>query len=300
MNIAASSTDDPQPVTIGIDLGGTGTRVIALDTEGVIRNQTTTPTPVRLSPARAVPELVHTVIRMAAGLRLQGVGIGASGPVSPAGIIGNPETLPSYTGVPITKIIGESLDVPCVIDIDAVTAAIGEYRYGAGRGSDALLVITLGTGIGVAILIRGAPLRAADGTHPEAGHISVSGPAAPCYCGLRTCWEQLASRAALGRLTDGRTEEVARRAHRGDPSAAELFNRYGEHVGAGLATLLTIYKPDRVVIGGGAAQYLDLFQAALRQSLKRSVEYAWTPAFLPAQLGNVAGAVGAAVISRPG
>jgi glucokinase len=105
---AACSADGLEPVTIGIYVGGTGTRVIALDTEGVIRNQTTTPTPGRLSPARAVPELVHTVTRMAAGLRLQGVGIGASGPVSPAGIIGNPETLPYYTGVPITKIIGES------------------------------------------------------------------------------------------------------------------------------------------------------------------------------------------------
>jgi glucokinase len=300
MNSASPSAEDPRPVTIGIDLGGTGTRVIALDTEGVIRNQATTPTPARLSPARAVPELVHTVTSVAAGLRLRGVGIGASGPVSPAGIIGNPETLPSYSGVPITRIIGESLGVPCVIDIDAVTAAIGEHRYGAGRDSDALLVITLGTGIGIAMLVRGAPLRAADGTHPEAGHISVAGPAAPCYCGLRTCWEQLASRTALGRLTDGRTGEIACRARQGDRSAAELFNRYGERVGTGLATLLTIGKPDRVIIGGGAAQYLDLFQATMRQRLERSPGYAWTPAFLPAELGNVAGAVGAAVISRPG
>ena len=232
MSSASPSAADPQPVTIGIDLGGTGTRVIALDPEGTILNQATTPTPARLLPARAVPGLIATITSMAAGLRLRGVGIGASGPVSPAGIITNPQTLPSYSGVPITTIIGESLAVPCVIDIDTVTAAIGEYRYGAGRGSDALLVITLGTGIGAALLSRGAPLRAADGTHPEAGHISVSGPAAPCYCGLATCWEQLASRAALSQLTGGRTEDAARRAHQGDRGAVELFSRYGQRVGA--------------------------------------------------------------------
>jgi glucokinase len=78
-----------------------------------------------------------------------------------------------------------------------------------------------------------------------------------------------------------------------------LFGRYGERVGAGLATLLTIYRPDRVVIGGGAAPYLDLFQATMRHSLSRSTEYAWAPAILPAELGNVAGAVGAAVLGRP-
>ena len=86
----------------------------------------------------------------------------------------------------ITAILSERLGVPCVIDNDAVTAAIGEHAYGAGRDSSGLLVVTLGTGVGVAALIRGRPVRGADGGHPEAGHIAVSGPPAPCYCGLPT------------------------------------------------------------------------------------------------------------------
>jgi glucokinase len=289
--------DDSRPVAVGIDLGGTGTRVVVLDTDGVIRREQTTPTATGLSGAHAVSGLIETVTDLAAGLDLRGVGIGASGPVDSGGVIRNPTTLPAFSDIPLATIMADRLAVPCVIDNDAVTAAIGEHRYGAGRGSDALLVVTLGTGIGVCVLSRGRPVRAADGSHPEAGHISVSGPGAPCYCGLASCWEQVASRTALNHLAGGRPGEIARCARDGDPAGTDLFGDYGERVGAGLATLLTLYKPDRVVIGGGAAQYLDVFQAGMRRSLTRSREYCCTPEFLAAEIGNVAGAVGAAALS---
>jgi glucokinase len=293
----SASRDGSRPVAVGIDLGGTGTRVVALDTDGVIRREQTTPTAADLATARAVSGLIETVARMAAGLDLQGVGIGASGPVDAGGVIRNPSTLRAFSDIPLATIIADRLAVPCVIDNDAVTAAIGEHRYGAGRDCDALLVVTLGTGIGVCVLNHGRPVRAADGSHPEAGHIGVSGPAAPCYCGLASCWEQVASRTALNDLAGGRAEEIARSARNGDPAGTDLFGEYGARVGAGLATLLTLYRPDRVVIGGGAAQYLDLFQARMRQSLIRSSEYSCTSEFLAADIGSVAGAVGAAVLS---
>ena len=111
-------------------------------------------------------------------------------------------------------------------------AAIGEHAYGAGRGSTGLLVITLGTGVGVAALIHGRPVRGADGCHPEAGHITVSGPPAPCYCGLPTCWEQLASRTALHQLAAGEINELAGKARGGDPAASQVFDTYGERVGS--------------------------------------------------------------------
>jgi glucokinase len=289
--------DDSRPVAVGIDLGGTGTRVVVLDTDGLIRREQTTRTVTGLSPAHAVSGLIETVADLAAGLDLQGVGIGASGPVDSGGVIRNPSTLPAFSDIPLATIIADRLAVPCVIDNDAVTAAIGEHRYGAGRDSDALLVVTLGTGIGVCVLSCGRPVRAADGSHPEAGHIGVSGPAAPCYCGLASCWEQVASRTALNHLAVGRAGEIAQSARNGDPAGTDLFGEYGERVGAGLATLLTLYKPDRVVIGGGAAQYLDVFHAGMRRSLTRSSEYSCSPEFLAAEIGNVAGAVGAAVLS---
>lgn len=288
----------PPPVTVGIDLGGTGTRVVALDPHGVIRHQLTTPTPTGLPPERAVAGLLATITAAADGCTLQGVGIGASGPVDAGGVVRNSDTLPAFSDISLPRMITDHLRVPCVIDNDSVTAAIGEHTYGAGRASNALLVLTLGTGIGVAMLIGGRPVRAADGSHPEAGHIAIPGPPAPCYCGLLTCWEQLASRTALNTLTRHTTDDLAVLARAGDPAATGLFDQFGQHVGAGLATLLTRYRPDRVLIGGGAAPHLDLFRAAMTRQLHRSATYQSTQTVDAAQLGNIAGAVGAAVISR--
>ena len=291
---------EPAAVTVGVDLGGTGTRIAALGHDGVVLRHVTTPTATGIPPAQAIADLAHAITTATADLEIQGIGIGATGPVDAHGVIRNPETLPAFSDVDITSILSDRLGQPCVIDNDAVTAAIGEHAYGAGRDNTGLLVITLGTGVGVAALIRGRPVRGADGCHPEAGHIAVSGPPAPCYCGLPTCWEQLASRTALHQLAAGEIDELAGKARGGDTAASQVFDTYGERVGVGLATLLTIFRPDRVIIGGGAAPYADLFENSLRRSLNRAARYTCTPALATAELGNLAGAVGAAVIGHVG
>ena len=147
----------PSEVTAGVDLGGTGTRIVALDRDGVVLHQVSRPTPA--SSAGAVSGLVSSIAAAAAGQRLRGVGIGASGPVDSLGIIRNTETLPAFSDIQITPVISERLGVPCVIDNDAVVAAVGEHACGAGRSSAGLLVVTLGTGVGVAALTGGRPFR---------------------------------------------------------------------------------------------------------------------------------------------
>lgn len=288
----------PSGVTVGVDLGGTGTRIVALDRDGAVLYQLSSPTPA--SSAGAVSGLVSSIATAAAraGQWLRGVGIGASGPVDPRGIIRNTETLPGFSGIQITPVISERLGVPCVIDNDAIAAAVGEYACGAGRGSAGLLVITLGTGVGVAALIGGRPFRGADSGHPEAGHIPVGGPRAPCYCGLPSCWEQLASRTALDHLTGNDTETLAAKARGGDIAAAQMFDTYGERVATGLLILLAIFRPDRVVIAGGAARFLDLFSHGLRRSIDRGPKYTPKPVVIAAELGNLSGAIGAAIMAR--
>lgn len=286
----------PAGVTVGVDLGGTGTRIVALDGDGVVLHQVSRPTPA--SSAGAVSGLIGSIAAAAAGRELRAVGIGASGPLDPFGIIRNTETLPAFSNIQITPVIRERLGVPCVIDNDAAAAAAGEYACGAGRGSAGLLVITLGTGVGVAALAGGRPFRGADGGHPEAGHIPVGGPPAPCYCGLPSCWEQQASRTALDHLTGNETEALAAKARGGDVAAAQVFDTYGERVGTGLVTLLAIFRPDRVVIAGGAARFLDLFRHGLRHSLDRGPRYTPKPAVVAAALGDLSGAIGAAVMAR--
>ena len=284
-------------VTVGVDIGGTGTRLVALDSSGVIHQELRRATPPP-GTSDVVGALAGLVAEVAGNTRPTAIGIGASGPVDADGIIRNPDTLAAYSGLALTEALSDRLGLRCVIDNDAVTAAIGEQWLGAGRGSRALLTVTLGTGIGVAMLVDGRPVRSADGTHPEGGHIAVAGPTAPCYCWLDPCWEQLASRTALDRLTHGRTAEVADHARRQDAAAQNLFHTYGARVGAGLATLATIYRPDRIVLGGAAAQYLDVFIDSLRESMDRPANFAWTGQITAAELGDIAGAVGGAVLAR--
>src|SRR5579875_3201258 len=202
---------DADEVTVGVDLGGTGTRIVALDRHGTIRSQQTLPTTdsAGLSARGIVATLSEQIATAAGPAPLAGIGIGASGPIDGNDIIRNDDTLPAYSHIPLADMIAHRFGIPCAISNDAVAAAIGENAYGAGQRSDSLLMLTLGTGIGVAVLTPSGPVRAADGSHPEAGHIPVPGPAAPCYCGLPTCWEQLASRRALDALTSGHTEELA-------------------------------------------------------------------------------------------
>ncbi|WP_458316684.1 ROK family protein [Mycolicibacterium brisbanense] len=284
---------------LGVDLGGTGTRVVAIDDDGRVLTEITTPTARDVRGGEAVAALVATLSGVAAGAPIGGVGIGASGPVDPTGVIRNPATLPAYTGIPLTRLVGERLGVPCRIDNDAVTAAIGEHRFGAGTGCASMLMVTLGTGIGVAMLEAGQPYCAADGGHPELGHMSVNGAAAQCYCGLTSCWEQVASRSALDELTGGRNAELAAAARSGDGAARAVFHTYGARVGLGMATLLGMFRPELVVVGGSAAQYLDLFGDGLRAQLRRSPEFAWNANVIAARLGNLAGAIGAAAMMLP-
>jgi glucokinase len=284
-------------VTVGIDLGGTGTRVVALEDTGAVVGSRSVPTP--RDAASGVDQIVHEVQAAAAGAHISAIGIGASGPIDTGGVIHNDDTLPAFSHIPVARLIGDRFGVPYVIDNDAVTAAIGENTYGAGEHSTRLLMITLGTGIGVALLIGpDTPYRGADGTHPEGGHIAVRGPAAPCYCGLGTCWEQSASRTALDELTGHATAQLAAKARARDQRARDVFTAYGERVGAGAGTLLTVLRPDRVVIGGSASRYLDLFAPGLDRALTRTGPFSWQPSYAAARLGDVSGAVGAAVLAR--
>lgn len=283
---------------LGADLGGTGTRIVLSDESGTVLAHRSVPT--SSDPTTAVQHLATALAEVADG-PVHGIGIGASGPIDAAGIVRNPATLPAYTGVDLVAALDDRFGVPVVVENDAVTAAYAETRLGAGRGARAVLTVTLGTGIGVAMLTDGRPLRTPAGTHPEAGHLLIPGEAA-CYCGRTSCWEQHASRAALQRQAEALGFDLdTAHAHAmdGEPSPAALFAAYGTAVGTGLADLLTTLGPDLVVLGGGGARYLDVYRPALERALAQVVDcYKPTPV-VPAVLGDLAGAIGAALSSMP-
>lgn len=184
----------------GIDIGGTGTRIALLRDEHEVASESI-PTAwfATLPQDRRAEALVDKICSLLpAESSLSSLGIGASGPVNNSTeIIENNDTLACFSYYPLVQQLRERLGILVAIDNDAVAAAIGEYQLGAGHGSQRMMMVTLGTGIGVALLDRGQPLRGADGSHPEAGHIPVSSDPTRCYCGLQGCWEMLASREQL-------------------------------------------------------------------------------------------------------
>jgi glucokinase len=293
-------------VRIGIDIGGTGTRFVALDSTSGIVSELVTATPAHFGSGSAETFLADRIRELAQGAPIAAIGIGASGPVDPDGIIRNPDTLPSFTGRPIVEALKEQFAVPVSIDNDAVCAALAEQRAGAAKGSPSLLHITLGTGIGACMLVNGAPLRGGDGMHPETGHISVSTPSTPCYCGRTSCWEQAASRQTLQRTAatllgsepsdKGAIPELAARARSGQPSATATFRDYGRAVADGLGTLLAVYRPQSVVLGGSAAEYFELYREPLEDSLAELGSWIHYSTLTKTALNDYGGAVGAAFL----
>jgi glucokinase len=194
--------------------------------------------------------------------------------------------------------------LPVGIDNDGNAAAIAEWRWGAGRGADDLVMLTLGTGIGGGLVLGGRPYRGFSGAGAELGHIVVEHDGAPCPCGGRGHLESYAS----GRAADGiarelfgagaDAHELVRWARDGDASALGALEALGSKLGSGIASLLNVFDPELVIIGGGFAEVGELILAPAREQVGRE---ALQPArdrvrIVPAELGAEAGVLGAALV----
>jgi glucokinase len=189
---------------------------------------------------------------------------------------------------------------PPGMENDADAAASGEARFGAGRGSDPMVMLTFGTGIGFAAIMKGQIYRGVAGEHPEAGHIPTTADGPECYCGLRGCFEAMASGTAIdaaGKVagfSDGRAVFAA--AAKGNTVAAGILDAATQATATSIWTLAHTFLPQRFVLGGGLIDdHFELFATPARDALLRAV-------LLPkgrveivrASLGNDAGVVGAA------
>ena len=293
-------------LAIGVDLGGTATRFVSLNDDSEVVFQFIEGTPSQGSKESVVRFLVDNIRRLTAEQPIGSIGIGASGPIDAKGIIRNDETLPAFSNIDLIGKLELELDHRPTIDNDAVTAAIGEYRLGSGRGAKDVLMVTLGTGVGVCLLQDGKPFKATSGQHPEASHVSLVGVPAPCYCGRLRCWEQTASRTALQEsasalidhptLTSRDIDRALGLAEAGDERSRQMFASYGHSLGEGLLTLISAYGPDRVIIGGSGSNYLDGYEPALRQSLEQITGIDAGMIFA-SELGEYGGAIGASLVA---
>ncbi len=184
----------------GVDIGGTKIAVGVVDPAGRVLAKNECATEVERGFDDAMRQVTALLRQCAeqAGVKLRGIGIGCAGPLDSAtGTLGNVNNLPGWKSGNPVEILSREFGVTAALENDADAAALGELRWGAGRAKTRLLYVTVGTGIGVSVILDGKVYRGVDGCHPEIGHhiIDPSGP--PCTCGARGCWESLAAGPAM-------------------------------------------------------------------------------------------------------
>jgi glucokinase len=264
------------------------------------------------------------VEELTADYDVEGVGIGAAGFVDEkrATVLFAPNL--AWRNEPLRADVQKRIGLPVVVENDANAAAWGEARFGAGRGHDYLVAITVGTGIGGGLVLDGRLYRGRFGIAAEIGHMRMVPEGIRCGCGNKGCWEQYASGSALVReardlaaahsplaerllaLAGGRPELitgpiVTQAAKEGDPASVELFDDMGRWLGAGLATLAAVLDPGCFVIGGGVSEAGTLLLTPARDSFYRSLSgrgHRPQAELRLAALGNDAGLVGAADLVR--
>ena len=309
-----------EPHAIGMDIGGTKIAAGVVTAAGMVLDRTRVPTP-SADQAATVAAMVAVVDELRARHpQVSAVGVGAAGLVDwPRGRLRwAPHN--AYRQLELRRLLHERTGLPTVVDNDANAAAWAEARFGAGAGSDDLVLVSVGTGIGGGLVLDGAVYRGAGGLAGEVGHMVVDPEGDRCACGGRGCLEAMASGSALGRAgreaaardPGGRLAAVAggpervtgeavfQAATEGDPAAIGLFQRTGFWLGVGIASLITIFDPDVVVVGGGLAATGDLLLAPARASMERYVfgrAHRELPPVAPARLGGDAGMVGAATLA---
>jgi glucokinase len=309
-------------LTIGIDIGGTKILAGVVDMGGIVLDQVKVPTP---GDPDAMAEAIGGVVRrLRDGHDVAAVGIGAAGFIHAdrATVIFS-ANVAAWVNEPLRDRIEALAGLPVVVENDANTAAWAEVRFGAASGHDDVVCLTVGTGIGGAIVQGGNLVRGRHGIAGEPGHMRVVPDGLPCGCGNNGCWEQYASGNALTRyareraagepeaaekllaLGDGTAEgirgpHVTQAARLGDPVALAAFTDVGEWLGQGMADLAAMLDPSAFVLGGGVSEAGELLLRPTLTAYHRVLTRGHRPAadVLVATLGPEAGLVGAADLAR--
>ncbi len=316
---------------LGIDVGGMSIKGGIVREDGII-----------LGKRRAVlaregdPELFcNTIIRLCFDLlkkngiereEIASVGVGL--PTAASDLM---DEIPFITNirvenVPIRARFGEAWEIPLVLSNDAVSAAWGEYLFGAGRGCENFIAVTLGTGVGGGIVLQGKPFLGKNGIAGEVGHMVTHQGGRPCNCGRKGCWEQYASATALMAMTRAamkKTPESAmwrlcgndlsrvtgRTAFEGalvgDEAAREVCGNYCEELAGGLLSLINILQPERIALGGGVSQaeeslLLEPVRRLITGKSFAALGQVTETRIVTAELGNDAGIIGAAFMKPMG
>jgi len=308
--------------SIGIDIGGTKTLGVVLSDQGNLLAQLRFPTP--SSSAKIVEHvlMVYSQLSRETGddVDIASLGIGVAGLVDTAGELRRAPNLAEADGLRLGEMIGPSVDVPVHVDNDANCAALAEIRLGAAKDVDNALLVTLGTGIGGAVVANGKVFRGGFGLAGEPGHMLVEPNGIRCACGANGCWEAYASGTGLRNLAlrqaeagelqglvqelrgefEGITGElISQAASAGDEEAIAVVDEYAKWVALGLANCAALLDPEVIVLGGGMVGSWELFGPKIRGLFDEFLigsEQRTLVQIKPAKMGEAAGAVGASLL----
>ena len=309
---------------IGIDIGGTKVLGGVVTGTGEILATARRDTP--REGGRALTEAIANVAtELAQQYPVDSIGVSAAGFISSdrQTMLATPN-ISNWNGVNLVAELTEILDKKIALENDANAAAWGEFKFGAGRGRNDLMMLTLGTGVGGGLILDGSIFRGAFGIGAELGHIRIVPEGHLCGCGIRGCLEQYASGSALmrhareaidaspllarnlldrgdGTIEGLRGNHITEAARDGDPVAIAAFNTMATYLGAGIASLCAVIDPSCVVLGGGVIDAGELFLGPTRDAALRLIPFSGKhpyPDIVAAELGNHAGLVGVADLSR--
>ena len=310
---------------IGIDVGGTNVKIALVDDKGKIIYSNSVPTYAQMGYEYTVNNIKQAIKDLMRETNtkttdIQGIGFDFPGQVDyKTGVVKLAPNIPGWVNVPIAKMIEDEFHIPTRIDNDVRCAALGELKFGAGKGCENFVCITVGTGIGSGLVINGQLVRGAANAAGEIGHIKLQMHDGPiCGCGDTGCLEAFASGPSIvamaqenlkgGKSTkfremagvDGEITPyiVAKAAEAGDPVAKRIFEIIGGYIGIGLVSVINLLNPEKVIIGGGVAEAGDLLLEPIRKTIKeRAMVIAGNSVeIVPAQLGNSAGVIGASML----
>ncbi len=297
------------PVVISADIGGTNLRIGLIDQKGNVLKKIKLPS----HNGNLLEALIDAITELITPETV-GISLAIAGVVDrKKGQVIHSPNLQEAEGINFIEALGNRFSLPVIIENDANAAALGEHWAGAARGYESAVMLTLGTGIGGAVIYKGRLLEVA----AELGHITVEADGIRCLCGNNGCLESYASaRAMVTRVVDAlekgeesllknccdgniykiTSEDIYHYALEGDTLARETLKNAGRYLGVGIASLVNIFSPEAVVIGGGLiGAWNILVEEAKKEAQKRAFNSLMENLkILPAQLGDDAGMVGAA------
>lgn len=301
-----------QNIIVGVDVGGTNVKLGLINTRGHVVARS------RFATKSYISKPAHLMAAMAAAIKdllgknqlqlkdVQGVGIGLPGLVDPkSGLVIFLPNIPGWKNIPLARQLRQKLKVPIFLDNDVNVITLGEWRFGAGIGSDHMIGMTLGTGVGAGLIVNGLLYRGPGFAAGELGHVPVNLKGPNCNCPSFACLEAYVGNKRLERQASqilGRKnialEEVFIMAKQGNKKAIKFWDDAGQIIGSVLVGVVNLLNPTKIVIGGGVSNNARFLFPSIKDQIKKRAMpvQAKMARVVRAKLGDDAGIIGARVL----